>query len=229
MPPEPAKTKVINPVKAIQEAIRSKMHNSDDPSDASKVFICEEDLKEAWRDHDLVTIFPSTKFNNEEREVIREHFLRVLSILILVGWSNEDLLTKFRPQFLRVAGRRDENLPLSEEELAFLDTSAFIFGQQQFAFYPAIIEAFDRSYIQKIEKAKRLPFSGKPEKVGEGAYGIVSKVVIAPRCLRHISVNEETENRKVIDQGQLGMQLQLMELAAHDSRLQDLHQREQRE
>ena len=195
MPPEPTRGKVASPVKALQDAIRTRMYNADDPSDASRVFICEHNLQRAWRDHDLKTIFPSTKFSSEERETIRERFLRALSVLILIGWSGDDLVNKFRSQFLRVEGREDKDLPLDEEKLGFLDTSSFIFWQQQFAFCPAIIEESESSHIQRIKTDKRLPFTGKPVEVGGGAYGSVSQVTIAPRCLRHIG--KETENIKV--------------------------------
>ena len=195
MPPEPPTGRVVSPVKALQDAIRTRMYNADDPSDASRLFICEHNLQRAWRDHDLKTIFPSTKFSPEERETIRERFLRVLSVLILIGWSGDDLVNKFRSQFLRVEGREDINLPLDEGKLGFLDISSFMFWQQQFAFCPAIIEESESSHIQRIKTDKRLPFTGKPVEVGGGAYGTVSQVTIAPRCLRHIG--KDTENIKV--------------------------------
>ena len=195
MSPESTKGRVVSPIKALQDAIRTRMYNADDASDASRVFICEYNLQRAWRDHDLKTIFPSTKFSAEERETIREHFLHVLSILILIGWSGDDLVNKFRSQFLRVEGREDKDLPLDEGKLGFLDTSSFMFWQHQFAFCPAIIQESENSHIQRIEADRRLPFTGKPVEVGGGAYGSVSQVTIAPRCLRHI--DRGTENFKV--------------------------------
>ena len=192
MPPESTKGKVVTPIKALQDAIRTSMYNADDASDASRVFICEHNLQKAWSDHDLRTIFPSTKFSTEDRKTIRERFLRVLSILILIGWSGDDLVNKFRSQFLRAAeGREDRDLPLDEGELGFLDTSSYIFWQQQFAFCPAIIEESENSHLQRIETNRRLPFTGKPVEVGGGAYGSVSQVTIAPRCLRHIGKGHE--------------------------------------
>lgn len=183
MPPESTKGKVVSPIKALQDAIRTSMYNADD---ASRVFVCEHNLQEAWRDHDLRTIFPSYKFSAEERGTIRERFLRVLSILILIGWSADDLVNKFRYQFLRAAeGRADKDLPLDEGKLGFLDTFSYMFWQQQFAFCPAIIEERENSHIQRIKSDRRLPFTGKPVEVGGGAYGSVSQVTIAPRCLRH--------------------------------------------
>ena len=196
MPSDPTKGQMISPVKSLQDAIRTEMYNADDPSDASRVFICEHNLHTAWRDHDLKSIFPPTKYSPEEIKTIRDRFLRVLSVLILVGWSSDDLVNKFRPQFLRAAGREDSDLPLDREKLEFLDTSSFMFWQQQFAFCPAIILESEYSHIQRIEKERRLPFSGKPVEVGGGAYGRVSQIIIAPRCLRH--AENSTDNFKVI-------------------------------
>ena len=186
MPPELTRGQAVSPIRALQIAIRTSMYNAGVASEASRVFICEHNLDEAWKDHDLRTIFPSTKFSAEERKTIRERFLRVLSILILIGWSGDDLVNKFRSQFLRAAeGREDKDLPLDEDKLGFLDISSYIFWQQQFAFCPAIIEESDTSHLQRIDSDRRLPFDGKPREVGGGAYGSVSQVTIAPRCLRH--------------------------------------------
>ncbi len=195
MPSDPTNGKTISPLKSLQDAIRTRMYNADDPSDASRVFICEHDLQRAWRDHDLKTIFPPTKYSPEEIETIRDHFLRVLSVLILIGWSSDNLVNKFRSQFLRAVGREDNDLPIDEKELEFLDTSSFTFWQQQFAFCPAIILESEYSHIQRIEEDRRLPLSGKPVEVGGGAYGRVSQVTIAPRCLRH--TENSTDNFKV--------------------------------
>ena len=222
MSTEPEKTNAASPVKAIQEAIRAGMYNSDDPSDASKVFICEHNLELAWRGHDLKNIFPSTKFDNEDRKVIRESFIRVLSILLLIGWSIKDLKNKFRPLFLR-AGREDNKFPLPEEQLSFLDTSSFIFWQQQFAFYPAIIQESETSYIQEIEKNRRLPFSGKPVEVGHGGYGRVSRESIAPRCLQNRG--KHTENFEVVDcPYSIDIRAALTNLTAAARRLQGLRE-----
>lgn len=196
MPLDPPKGQTVSPVKSLQDAIRTRMHNAKDPSDASRVFICENNFQRAWRDHDLKSIFPPSKYNLEDIETIRDRFLRVLSVLILIGWSSDDLVNKFRSQFLRVVGREDKDLPIDENKLEFLESSSFMFWQHQFAFCPAIIEESEYSHIQRIETDRRLPFSGKPVEVGGGAYGRVSQVTIAPRCLRHIE--NDTDNFKVL-------------------------------
>ena len=195
MPSDPTRERTISPVSSLQDAIRTRMYNADDPSDASRIFICEQDLLNAWQNHNLNTIFPPTKYNPEEIETIRNRFLRVLSVLIFIGWSSDDLVSKFRSQFLRAGGREDNDLPIDKEKLKFLDASFYMFWQYQFAFCPAIILESGNSHIQRIETNRRLPFSGKPVEVGGGAYGRVSQVTIAPRCLRH--TENPTENFKV--------------------------------
>ena len=195
MPSESTKGKTVSPVKLIHDDIRTRMYNADDPSDASRVFICEHNLQRAWKDHALTTIFPQTKYSPEEIKTIRDRFLRVLSVLILIGWSSDDLVNKFRSQFLRAVGREDKYLPIDEGKLEFLDTSSFMFWQQQFAFCPTIVEESEHSHIQRIETDRRMPFCGKPVEVGGGAYGRVSQVTIAPRCLRH--TDNGTDNFKV--------------------------------
>ena len=195
MPSDPTRERTISPVSSLQDAIRTRMYNADDPSDASRIFICEHDLQTAWQNHNLNTIFPPTKYSPEEIETIRNRFLRVLSVLIFIGWSSDDLVNKFRSQFLRAGGREDNDLPIDKEKLKFLDASFYMFWQYQFAFCPAIILESGNSHIQRIETNRRLPFSGKPVEVGGGAYGRVSQVTIAPRCLRH--TENSTENFKV--------------------------------
>ena len=194
MPSDPTEGQAVSLVESLQDAIRTRMYNADDPLDASRVFICEHNLQRAWRDHDLKSIFPPSKYRQEEIDTIRDRFLRVLSALILIGWSSDDLVSKFRSQFLRTPGREDKDLPIDRSQLGFLRPFSFTFWQQQFAFCPAIIVEYEYSRIQTIETGRRLPFSGKLVEVGGGAYGKVSQVTIAPRCLR---TENGTENFKV--------------------------------
>ena len=114
MATEHAKSKSVNPTKAIQASIRNKMYYSGDPSDTSKMFICKRDLYDAWADHHLSTLFPASKYSDEDIRRIRREFLRILSTLILIGWSAEDLLTRFRSDFLRAGDRTDRDLPFNE-------------------------------------------------------------------------------------------------------------------
>ena len=168
------------------------------PDDPSRMFICKNRLRGVWDENrrHFDTIFPSTKYSNEESTTIWKHFRRILSILILIGWSADDLRSKFRSDFLRVERRTDDDLPFTNpDQLSFLANWALMFGEKQFLFIPAIIEESDDSYIQVIDRNMRLPFSEKPVHVGDGAYGHVLKVTLPRRYLRHRT--KQTENNKV--------------------------------
>ena len=147
------------------------------------MFICDHELRDIWVNHNLTSLFPSSKYSDEERKKIGKDYLRVLSILILVGWSLDDLVTKFRTQFLRAPGRADRDLPLNRDQLSFLNNSAFTFTRHQYHFVPAVIEQSDTCYIQEI-KDRPLPFTKSTSPVGDGAFGTVSFVTIAPRCIQ---------------------------------------------
>ncbi len=194
MPTEPMNGGVDSPTRVVQEAIRRNMYHPDDPS---KTFICEKRLSDVWSDHHHVidTIFPSTKYTAEDKKAIKDRFIRILSILILIGWSPDELRSEFRSDFLRAKGRTDDDLPFTGGRLSFLGNRYLIFEEKQFAFIPAIIEESDDSHIQQIEKNKRLPFSGRPDQVGDGAYGHVVKVTLPPRYLLHIKTR--TDNTRV--------------------------------
>ena len=235
MSPESVRGEVANPVKAVQTAICGKMYNSENPSDTSKTFICYHDLRDLWREHDLISLFPP-ELNDGERKKIKDQYLQVLSILIFIGWSSDDILARFRSEFLRAILLRDDanlpfnlhadaNLPFNEAQLAFLGSSANMFRQQQFAFIPAIIEESGDGYIQMIDGNRRLPFSEQPVHIGDGAYGNVTQVVIAARCFRNLSdPRRKTESIEVsyLKNGMTTSLLMLISSIAHGRGLQDI-------
>ena len=143
------------------------------------MFICKHDLDLVWSDHPLRSLFPN--YEQREWDSIRESYICVLSILILINWP--DLKSNFRPTFLREAERDDEHLPFTD--LAFLGASGQVFSFFQYAFKPIIIEEHSQKYIQVIPSEYRLPFINEPEGVRLGGYGSVTKKVVAPRCLKN--------------------------------------------
>ena len=226
MPIEPMNGGADSPTRAIQAAIHRGMYHPDDPS---KMFICENRLSHAWSDHHHVIdiIFPSTSYTIEDKKAIRHHFLRILSILIFMGWSPGKLRSKFRSDLLPAEGRTDHDLPFTGGQLDFLGNEYLIFKEKQFAFIPAIIEESDYSHIQVIQQNIRLPFSGKPDQVGDGAYGHVVKVTLPPRYLFHII--KQTDNTRVrIGNRPTTWLLTLTITTAPRCRLQNLPKREQR-
>ena len=183
--PRAGKKKPSDPLLDIQNAISRKMRRPQTPH----AFICKHDLDQVWADYPLRNLFPN--FGPEECEAIRKSYICVLSILVYVDWT--DLKSRFRPVFLREAGRDDEHLPFTD--LAFLGTSRQIFASYQHAFTPVVIQEHREKYIQDIPTEHRLPFIDEPEDVGLGGYGSVTKRIIAPRCLRNQEDN--TENPEV--------------------------------
>ena len=174
------KKKGINPLMEITDAINLKMHRPYTPH----MFICKNDLDQIWADHSLSGIFPS--FSSDERQNIRNNFIRVLSMLIHVGWTD---LSRFRPLFLREPGRDDSHLPF--EDLNFLGKFGPAVSFNQHAFKPVVIEEHNERYIQGISPKLRLPFIEEPEFLGKGGYGSVTKRVIAPRYLWNKEDNKD--------------------------------------
>ena len=183
--PKAGKKMGRDPLMSIQEAILAKMHRQGTPH----MFICKDDLDLIWADHPLYNLFPN--FNLSEWKMIRKRYIRVLSTLIIIDWT--DLRTRFRPVFLRDPAHDDEHLPF--KDLKFLGASGQIFADYQHAFTPIVIEERKEKHIQEIPAGYRLPFINEPEDVRLGGYGSVTKRIIAPRCLKNKEDN--TDNPEV--------------------------------
>ena len=167
-----------SPRRKIQDAIRQKMHHN---QDWSKMFICKAELLSVWKDYDLSLIFPSQRWTSQEYQEIRDGYLKVTSILISIDWSG--LVENFRSLFYKHKARNDNHLPFQLQQLDFLDTSAFNFFQNQYAFVPVVLEDKDEMYVHRLSHLQRLPFTKIDNGIGSGGYGDVSRVEIAPRCL----------------------------------------------
>ena len=175
-----SKKKATDPLLDVYNAIERKMHRQHTPH----IFISKYDLEQVWADHPLSQIFPT--YDPEERESIRQNYIRVLSTLVYIGWSD---MSRFRPLFLREVGRDDASLPFTN--MTFLGTSEHMFSTYQHAFKPVVIEERNERHIQNIPTEHRLPFMHEPEFMGSGGYGSVTKRVIAPRCLRNEEDNKD--------------------------------------
>ena len=183
--PKASKKKPNDHILDVQTAINRRMHRQQ----TNDQFICKHDLLLIWADHPLQNIFPN--FETREYESIRDHYICVLSTLVLIDWT--DISSRFRPVFLREAGRDDEHLPFTD--LAFLGASGPIFSVYQYAVKPIIIEEHSQKHIQDVRSEFRLPFINEPEDVRLGGYGSVTKRIVAPRCLRNKEDN--TDNPEV--------------------------------
>ena len=184
----------LDPLAPIQHAILQRMHRPEKGD--SNMFICDHELREVWEHYDLRPIFPTGSWSDEDRRQIRKEFLKILSILILTKWLDLKLLYQFRIHFFTRSDRNDTSLPLLGNQLTFLGRSAYLFQHWQYAFIPVIIKECDKMYVQEVKSEERLPFMENSLEIGSGGFGIVSKVLIAPRCL--INETEDSENRQVI-------------------------------
>ena len=145
------------------------------------MFISGSELRAVWEHYDLSTIFPQRGWTFEQYQQIRNEYLKILSILIWIGWR--DLVGQFRALFFTRPDRKDRNLPIAEENLSFLGGSALTFYVMQYAFVPVVIHDMDKMHVHRLGPLERLPFIEETYAIGCGGFGEVSKVVIAPRCL----------------------------------------------
>lgn len=172
-------------IEAMQIRIRDVMYHSED---SSKRFIGQEELRALWADLGLRRMFPSHSWDDQEIQTIRDGYLKVLSILVMIAWPGvcgHDK-SRFRKHFLQRPHHdfADPNLPLANERLGFLKEYAINFREKQYAFCPVIIEECEASYIQEVAADRPLPFTEEELPLGEGASGKVRKAVIARYCYR---------------------------------------------
>ena len=150
-------------------------------SNPAKQFISdEEQLRKIWED-DSIRYFVKPQYLVD----VREKFLKILSILVLVEWPFRD--NEFGKLFVDAGPERlsDTRLPANPEELRFLDKYADTFWYKQFIFLPICIED-DYNAVQIIERAfpYRWPYLSEGAKVGEGAFGQVSEVTVAKGAIK---------------------------------------------
>lgn len=188
-------------IEAMQVRIQDGMCHSED---ASKKFIGQEELRAVWDDLALRRMFPGPLWEDHEVQTIRDCYMRVFSVLVMIAWPGicDHDKSRFRIHFLHRPHHElaDSNLPLAKQKLGFLKEYAISFREKQFAFCPVIIEEREASYIQDVAAERSLPFIGEGFPLGEGASGKVRKVVIARYCFRAMG---KTLNAKVCSDNKL--------------------------
>ena len=188
-------------IEAMQVRIQDGMCHSED---ASKKFIGQEELRAVWADLGLRRMFPGPLWEEHEVQTIRDCYMRVLSVLVMIAWPGicDHDKSRFRKHFLHRPHHElaDSNLPLTKHKLGFLKEYAISFREKQFAFCPVIIEEREASYIQEVAADRPLPFTGEEFPLGEGASGKVKKVVIARYCFHAMG---NTLNAKVCSDNKL--------------------------
>ncbi|KAG8530196.1 uncharacterized protein KY384_004696 [Bacidia gigantensis] len=153
----------------IQSELKSAMYNPEVPG---KRFITYEKLCAVWANTSIDSIESFRSFFLEELQLVRRNYMRVLSILIYIGWD----LARFRPVFLR-CDLDDDKLCFDSDQLHELGELAPNFNDVQYIFKPVQIDS--RPEIQSVSTKLRLPFTSMNEMSGTDGPGVVSRRVIA--------------------------------------------------
>ncbi|KAK2790109.1 hypothetical protein FQN53_000349 [Emmonsiellopsis sp. PD_33] len=164
--------------------ILAKMHKNGLPAEK---FITLHDLDQIWNNSCLATLgelVDGKRFDEETVDFIRRNLLRTLSILVHIRW---DEWQQFGDMFLRhmddtgTPDRVDEKFEVAtlyDLEGILEDNSwASLFYDHICTFYPLIIKEGEN---HEPARNKRLPFiNGELLPIGQGAYGKVTKEIIA--------------------------------------------------
>ncbi|KAL8717866.1 MAG: hypothetical protein Q9225_004935 [Loekoesia sp. 1 TL-2023] len=182
----------------IQGEIEAAMYHGD--SDSEK-FICEWRLNQVWSNYTLEQISAFQYWDKKELDMIKRDYVKVLSILILIGWP----LNRFRPVFYVKDKLKldDSKLFYKKGNLRQLEGQERSFLSTQYLFKPEVIIAGPKAYIQEVQKESRLPFTDESEPLGQ------------------VSFNYEVKNLAFLKEGLTDKSVILKHLAAvaHDQKL----------
>jgi hypothetical protein len=177
-------TQVIEFLKehTIHEKIKAETHNR---GIGATNFVAQRSLRDIWSSDRLrgfLRIFSYIP-GDEALRSIRKNLLKILSILVAIRWSE---WTKFSLAFLKRVedpqnDRTDKSLPFP---LEVLESDSFLgnewggdFFNMQYTFIPIVVE---QGETREYPSWRRLPFiQSKSVDLGVGAYGVVTKEVIA--------------------------------------------------
>ncbi|KAE9367221.1 hypothetical protein N431DRAFT_562410 [Stipitochalara longipes BDJ] len=180
---------------------------------SAKAFISPHLLHDVWTDDCLSRFLDTLKPEDTSDFSVSDAFgllyrrmLAIISILVYIGWDD---WTRFWPNFISFDpfttlcsterrsnvldrygstcfDRLDDFLPFEAEELEFLEGQAQQFLDAQYIFKPIIIFEYVDGKNYTHSSLERLPFIKKRSgDLGEGAYGKVTREVVAIRCLYH--------------------------------------------
>jgi hypothetical protein len=165
----------------IADQLDRGMLRSEEPG---KTFICEHAVRNIWSNrNDIKDLLNGGQWDDNEIKLIQRHFIKILSILILIG--SDALLNPYCKRYLRNPEFTDRKLPFDEEKLLkFLDSrSAPRFQEHQYKFIPVLIEEDSLDNHQEIPPQFRLPFVSERSEIGRGGCGIIDEVCVAPGYL----------------------------------------------
>lgn len=179
----------------IREKIKNAIYNK---GIYGKEFVSETDLHTIWdyRLQDFLGVLGKT-LDDDDLLYIRENLLKILSILVAIGWSEWH---RFYNVFLEPMkdhrrSRLDKSIPFDLDVLehrSFLGDWGRNFRDNQYMFYPIMVE---EGKALEYERWRPVPFILKEgEELGRGNYGVVRKEAIAA----HQFLLENAERPKTV-------------------------------
>jgi len=178
---------------------RNSIHNSTEMvNDPTRRFITESKLKEVVNNQLLTELFERCEWAQgvDVGEILR-HYLKVVSILIWIGWNNWNHFDEFFLPLTRGVvdkDRSDDALPFDWDDTSdsFLNDHYFSmrFNKEQFMFLPIVITEGE---IVKCREHSRLPFLEAKTLLGRDAFGVVTKELVAPGHFKY----ERSGNRNL--------------------------------
>jgi hypothetical protein len=167
-------------------------------AEASFAFICDYDIAQVWAEH-LKALSRGLDWGSEESlGYVRSKLIKVLSILVFIGWNSWKDFTSLFIRHVDSHGkpdRTDNHLPFTASFLGSLEPN---FRTAQYIFIPAIIKQDDpaRDRVLKFPREYRMPFI-RTESIRQGAHGSVTKECIAPGYFQNMSGDANRTVREV--------------------------------
>lgn len=173
----------------LAQLIRGKLVNATYQSGSPTLaFIPYAKLKEIWSDDLLARFLDYQQIELDEDQIntAKENLLRTISLLLIIRWTDwwrfKDI---FFPADSNLACRRRDTNVLSFETSELADPSFLggndpdrivFFLQKRWEYFPLKLKEGSQT---EVHGDSRLPFIHEPEPCGCGAYGEVTKEVIA--------------------------------------------------
>jgi len=197
-------------VSVLRDELHQKMHNVHNPS---KSFIEEWAIRSTITDERVQDIFncqcPGCEWitDGTARDLVLRRYVKILAILIWIGWKEWSTFQEFflGSRWAGYLGRRsDDELPFAwdkedreegPEMFSPQHTVTQRFYDAQWIFVPIIIK--ENMYQQFDSKEHRLPFieSRGDNALGIGAFGVVTKEIVASGQFHSARYNRITEVR----------------------------------
>jgi len=169
----------------IEVAIQVERHGiAGEEEHSAPTFVSEYSLHQIWNLNSIHKRWDGTGFPPPKEIFAPDSgLIKIASILVLINW---DRWEEFHSIFVGSHDRRDENLPFTLSALkdkGFLGaTHAMLFYVQQSVCLSTVIEE-GKDHV--VRKGHQLPFIKESPKKAAGAFGTVTKVLVARNHFRY--------------------------------------------